>query len=860
MAIRQLGNSMQSLGIILLLSFVTLCFSVSLNAWFSNNILPFLTDVDGSKITRWAFISFCLCAIVAIIRQILYRYCYKRGTLVLLIYLVAVYWYFRIKFKYIAHPTIIYNLGYGDILTILISISVLVSIFSIYRKHRKDNGKGLSNRVATFHIDRPIDNPDDDKLEYDDLAKLISSSIRKSDIENSYSVALVGSWGVGKSSFINLMEKYFPSNTYKVIRFNPRHARSVSLIQDDFFEFLSNELSQFDGEFTSTLHRYLDSISMFNGNVVAKIILDIETSINTKDSKKSLSSIIARHWKKVIVIMEDFDRLVADELIEVLKLIDRNAAIGGLVFICAFDREHIAEVFKDKGSRFIDKYFDVELPIPSRPYTAIYKYIEQRLILIFGEDENIVQSEVQSCYNILYEYVKTFRDAKRLTNQMELSYDFVKKDVEIVDFLLVNIVKLYAEKAFAKLSSYNFAKEWEGTNEENKQKLLNHFPECKSILSYLMHRPRTLLSFNNPSAYYVYIWNYVFGKLRVSQLQKLMDLSFPFEEDFGRYLSSNYGGLILDYLKFQEPANLPTVDSLTRYIELIAYPFIWNPIGDYDSGFYRLMTKMLSDHTYRDINHFLGISLEAYRNIFIKILTTSHNGLTPVSLNRALAFSSLSGAISSEILPHSKILKINIDNLKKYSIENPVFSNIHYSMLLGCVDYIESKSRKVVLNPISCQLVRRMIEAAPAAYFEGFVRLMGQSSSEDFNQIGCEGFWKQIFNSPIEIEDVINHLSDDYLIVKNFWILYKANNYEPIQFDADGSVQAKIDHKLKNEINRYNLFLQKKAEYQDLIKKKQNHKISWSFLDKRVKEIRDTISSEIRLNLKEISDFLSNLA
>lgn len=60
------------------------------------------------------------------------------------------------------------------------------------------------------------------------------------------------------------------------------------------------------------------------------------------------------------------------------------------------------------------------------------------------------------------------------------------------------------------------------------------------------------------------------------------------------------------------------------------------------------------------------------------------------------------------------------------------------------------------------------------------------------------------------------------MCVRNFWKLYKNNDYQPIEFDHDGSVQTKIDNELKAEVislsnldeieNEFDFYLQKYGE------------------------------------------------
>ncbi|MCM1297090.1 MAG: KAP family NTPase [Muribaculaceae bacterium] len=708
-----------------------------------------------------------------------------------------------------------------------------------------------------FVIDRPINNESDDELDYHDPAKLLANSIRASSINESFSIAVVAPWGAGKSSFINLMVGYLPEASIEVVRFNPRHARSVQSIQEDFFETLKSELSVYDGEFTSTIHKYLESISMFDGNFFSNIIMEVESAIDCGNPKETLTKIISRHWDRVVIVMEDFDRLTSEELIEVLKLIDNNAAIDRLVFVCAFDRNHINEVLQERGPGFIDKYFDVEYPIPARPYTAIFKYIESRLLQrVFGEDNDRARDAILSCSQVLLKHVPTFREAKRLVNHIEIAYEYVKGDVEITDYILVTVMKLFAHADYRILCDSNFISEWNSATNDNAKELLKQFKTSGDVISKLVNRNKTERSFNNPDSYYIYIWNDVYGKLRYKNLLELMEPSKPFENNYSLYLSSKSGPQILEFLQFRSRETFNSFETLKRFIELITYPFVWNPTGDYNPGLYMLILKMLSKETANECCKNCSITIDEYKQIFTTILSRQQDKNTPVSLCRALVYSSLTESARSIVLRHNEIFKINCQNLESYTQDNPDYTHVHYLMLLCCMERIDEKTDVVFLDSTSCLKVRKLIEKSPSIYFETFVRQARVSSSIYHFHIGCEGFWRQIFGSPEYLEKIIDSLPDKLLVVKNFWVLYKANNYEPIPYENDGTYNEKINNALSDEVKRYDILLHLRYDYVDLLEQKDDGRITIGIFNAKVQEIKDRMQNEVKLDIREAHSFM----
>ncbi len=82
----------------------------------------------------------------------------------------------------------------------------------------------------------------------------------------------------------------------------------------------------------------------------------------------------------------------------------------------------------------------------------------------------------------------------------------------------------------------------------------------------------------------------------------------------------------------------------------------------------------------------------------------------------------------------------------------------------------------------------------------------GVSSNPNFNSIACEPFWEQIFGSADNFEAFINdsalNVCDKINLVRNFWRLYKRNDYEQIFYEGMGNVQEKIDTDLRDEVDK----------------------------------------------------------
>ncbi len=300
-------------------------------------------------------------------------------TILLLLGGIIIYVKYRfILGDYISTPNVIWNLGYFDIFIILLFILIILqSIFLIY----PFLAKKVIDTNFKFLTDIPIDNPDADILDYRESAAELIRDLESIDVrKSSCSVGLISPWGTGKTSYMKLLKYYLDRNTNKfiVIEFNPRHSRSAANIQKDFFEKLFSELG------LSSFSSYLKAINVFAENKLISTFLGFHKQWNKNSEKEKINNAIQRIDKKIIVLIDDFDRLLAEEIIEIFKLIDGNASFKNLIFVTAYDKrlinDIIGESYPNKNTLFSDKFFTLEIQIPLRPYEKIYNFLIYNLL------------------------------------------------------------------------------------------------------------------------------------------------------------------------------------------------------------------------------------------------------------------------------------------------------------------------------------------------------------------------------------------------------------------------------------------------------------------------------------------------
>lgn len=251
-----------------------------------------------------------------------------------------------------------------------------------------------------FEADRPIFGREFDRLDRKDFADTLASAVQGWKGRDSLVIALHGAWGSGKTSVKNMVvESLRSGNTGIVVAdFNPWQFASRNHIAEAFFDQIGIALGK--GTVGSGAHRkrllgkwrryaaYLKAggnltisakkmmvitllvlglffgtayirptfalvfigIALLGAGLLASSgfvqglsdLLAVGTDVGRRsleEVKEDLASEIRQLASPVLVIMDDIDRLVPAEAVEVFQLVKANADLPNLVYLMLFQRD-----------------------------------------------------------------------------------------------------------------------------------------------------------------------------------------------------------------------------------------------------------------------------------------------------------------------------------------------------------------------------------------------------------------------------------------------------------------------------------------------------------------------------------------
>ena len=427
----------------------------------------------------WEFLSFqysqaMICTVICLA---IYCLCigYKASlkyidkTYCLICYSIfIVYVYYKFFFKCDSDDysliNIVWKLDSFAIFFMALFVGFIVGKILQYNKNTESNAEE-NKGIVPIYLDEPIAYENNDLLHYAELARSLSCSIRQKSFPNSYSIGINSPWGTGKSSFLNLLKLNLKKvSDVIVVDFNARSSANVNCIQMDFLSTLATALSPFHTGMKSFMKDYMEDLRVLADGTFWGKFLGLIHIKDATDSRARLQKGIEKTKKKIVVFIDDLDRLTSEEILEVLKLITKNAAFVNTVFVTAYDKDYIncileKNLYVPQKQNFSDKYFSMEIALPEGNRQIRSTLLLKELIklsqkgLITACRENDFQQSFMAFSMYVERYLLSLRDVKRFLNTFCASYIPIQNEVYFEDVLMISLLRFARKELYDLIKS-----------------------------------------------------------------------------------------------------------------------------------------------------------------------------------------------------------------------------------------------------------------------------------------------------------------------------------------------------------------------------------------------------------------------
>ena len=335
--------------------------------------------------------------------------------------------------------------------------------------------------APSFSNDRPLTKREDDRLNRAGFADRIATVLAALPEGSGIVVGIYGPWGDGKTTVLNLLRASLARNDAMVVRdFNPWRLADDDSIFRGFFSILAEAIG---ASLSTTLEqatagakrwaKYFRCVTrplslLFKSAETADGLLARFGEIANKGDSVQLEQLRARiiallngSKKRVIILIDDLDRLDKQETHTLFRLIKACADFPNVCYVLAFDDTVVSKAIGERygggdepaGRAFLEKIIQVPLQLP------VAAREDLRSLCFDQVDRALSAAGIELTKNQVGEFVASFdrsvsirlttpRAANRFGNGLMFTLSSLVGETNPVDHLLVEALRAFYPEVY----------------------------------------------------------------------------------------------------------------------------------------------------------------------------------------------------------------------------------------------------------------------------------------------------------------------------------------------------------------------------------------------------------------------------
>ncbi len=325
-------------------------------------------------------------------------------------------------------------------------------------------------------------------------------------LNKAFVIAINSPWGYGKSGFLSIIEKFFEKKEFSefdkdirvdstdytikqskqfyhqhtrtiVVKYNPWKNFDDKKTIKNFFEELSSSINKYDSLLSKNVTNYGSYLSKLDDSVFRKIV---ELTINLFQNDQTLRRLfdeinrsILRIDRKIIIFVDDMDRLTGDELIDILKLIRNTANFKNTFFVVAYDHNYVLNTIEKRKlisnkEEYLQKIVQLEVTLPVFNRNILLAFLDEEIkrypsLNFYFKDIKIAIDEVSAItyevnpnlvlditsfnsenkdHSLIFKVFLNVRDVVRFVNSFKLSFESIGQIGDVFEIILLEFLKI----------------------------------------------------------------------------------------------------------------------------------------------------------------------------------------------------------------------------------------------------------------------------------------------------------------------------------------------------------------------------------------------------------------------------------
>lgn len=698
------------------------------------------------------------------------------------------------------------------------------------------------------------------KEAFDSILRILSKSF---DDCHSFTIGITSAWGSGKTTMIKyLSNKLRESGKVKtIIEFTPWKYDSSEAILKAFFFQLEKELKKY----------ILDLSFLFDEYVAMLIDKKVWTYVRLynywrgydNNAYQKISKKLSASKHNTVVFIDDLDRLDAEEILTVLKLVRNTADFPYIQFVVAYDKQYIIDSLEIKSIKGADKYlekiFNVELTLPKYEERIICEELSNRI-------EKIVNSawcqskNTERVKNMILEkggkdddytlfiptILSTMRDVIRFKNSFYMTVSMycdanIQDEIDYRDLFYIELLRYVSLETYEHLknSPLTLLKS-DGENliikqpkpENNEQKSDNRIRKLLELLfgnnSYF---PNSICRKRSYNKYFMYrLDKKILTQMELLNLSNSNDAdllnnaeslySDKYQEEFEKQISETLNNIWDDSVDYKilyriiRILSFSKLSSLRNEISNVCISHLSNfreMTIDQFKEFICLFDCIdfnLVDSKKFDINEFFRTLLIETR-LVQKVNYHNQGNIKIIKnflINTRWPFQ-ISDSINRIIIDTDDLGMFIMSSMSLRKIQVKYFlkykeklSETGYGLFIRCIKINRRNFGHTTLCEGALNGMRQYIREHPAEYFNVFVNIKELAEPGPV-VVSPETYWEDIFGNRNKFESFLSRNRDipGWMKINNFWELYKYNGYNAIRFKDAADIKKIVENGFQEE-------------------------------------------------------------
>lgn len=346
-----------------------------------------------------------------------------------------------------------------------------------------------------FHGDRPIQSEDQDRFGFSELAKRIADALTTQAGNEGFVLGLEGKWGSGKSSLLALTLKCLrglPPDRVAIVEFRPwligdRDQLLVALFADLAKAIAS--LEQAGGDATSATKLAVDDavkkvkrfashlgpVGKLAGAVglllpgaslvgtalekLAEAAADQGTGTELAAQKDELARALLKLNCRIVVAIDDVDRLEPAEVAEVLRLVRSVADFPNVSYFLCYDAGSLGRAIEratdtPDGAAYLEKIVQTEAAVPRLESFALRRWFSIELQKFAHCPDERVRYLQQVVDETGGRILVSPRSVVRVLDSLRFFWPSLRDRVDLVDLVWLRMIAVGSPNLFRWIEEY----------------------------------------------------------------------------------------------------------------------------------------------------------------------------------------------------------------------------------------------------------------------------------------------------------------------------------------------------------------------------------------------------------------------